>query len=191
MEVKSATTCPLWPAKKRNFLTTNPSKYAGFFALILPPFFENIFRPPGHEKSNQKCELRGRKRVRFGRQNSGSFLPSKYAGIPASNLQPSLKIFRPPGHGRIGSEMRFNVPRSPRSPRASQSTTDRGKNVVLNRIKPNPILHSWVGPEIVKILQLFKLLYSCKSLEWLFCLTLMQKQLNFSSKNQQFVYHHF
>ena len=77
------------------------------------------------------------------------------------------------------SEMRFNVRRSPR---ASQSTTDWEKYVVLNRIKPNPILYSWVGPKIVEISQLFKLFYGCKSLELPFCLTLRQKQLNFSKK---------
>ena len=68
------------------------------------------FWPPGHEKSSQKCNLNRRKLVRFGRRKKGNFFTfnrSKYAGILASNLPSSLKMFLTTWPRKIESEMQF------------------------------------------------------------------------------------
>ena len=66
--------CLLCLTKKMKFPTLNRLKYAGILASNPPSFFEDVFRPPGHEKWNQKCEFRW-ERVRFSRQKSGTLLP--------------------------------------------------------------------------------------------------------------------
>ena len=127
MRFEPAKTHPLWPAKKGEFFyTLNRSKYAGILASNLSSSLK-MFLTTWTRKMSQKCDLNRRKLVRFGRRKKGIFFTfnrSKYAGILASNLPSSLKMFLTTWTRKIESEMRFNIQRSPR---ASQSTTDREK----------------------------------------------------------------
>ena len=47
----------LWLTKNWNLLTLNRSKYAGILASNPPSFFEDVYRPPGHEKIELKMQF--------------------------------------------------------------------------------------------------------------------------------------
>ena len=162
-KMRTSENCLLWLTKKLKFITLNRSKYAGILASILPPslkmFFDHLDTKNGIKNANsgenvaalagKKAELSYLKSIKIRR--NPCLDPPSYESHPLVFQILLWRCFSTTWTRKTELKIRFNVLCSPR---ASQPTTEWGKNV-LNRIKPKPILYSWLGPKIVEISQLF------------------------------------
>ena len=133
MRFEPAKTCPLWPAKKGNFLTSKRSKYAGILVSNLPPSLKMFF---GHLDTKNRVNnaiwtgenvSAFRTPVCFGRQQKRNFLTlnrSKYAGILVSNL-PLRNLKRSLFNGSFHLQKNWKIRTSRRSPSASQQLIEK------------------------------------------------------------------